>query len=246
MSSAKQRRGLRTKTGCLTCKSHPQTFQIPSSTHSLGVGRSRRKKCDEISPVCGLCDLSKRQCRWPTTADLVDRRYTSHHDSRHSFTHQSNTPTGSSLSRRNETQMEVVHSKWPHAVTLKICLLSESTAHQGLSRDIEIAISRHFIEKYYGLLLLPNCHPDFYDGWITEIQYLMINHESLRYSVLANGASHLHFIKSSKPMQELALTYYSNALKDLSSLLARPFELENHNGLLMSTMLLYLHGVGPS
>ncbi|KAH9892119.1 hypothetical protein F4778DRAFT_325881 [Xylariomycetidae sp. FL2044] len=36
-------RGLRTKTGCLTC-------------------RKRHKKCDERSPVCGPCSLSNRDC----------------------------------------------------------------------------------------------------------------------------------------------------------------------------------------
>lgn len=127
-------------------------------------------------------------------------------------------------------------------MALKISLPSESVAHHGLSRDLELVISRHFIERYYGLLLLPNCHPDFYDGWITEIQGLMVQHKSLHYSVLANGASHLHLLDENNNMQELALNYYSSAIKDLSKLLAQEERLENHNGLLMSIMLLYLHG----
>ncbi|KAI1262806.1 hypothetical protein F5Y18DRAFT_396345 [Xylariaceae sp. FL1019] len=36
-------RGLRTKTGCLTC-------------------RKRHKKCDEKSPICGPCSISSREC----------------------------------------------------------------------------------------------------------------------------------------------------------------------------------------
>lgn len=119
---------------------------------------------------------------------------------------------------------------------------SESIAHRGLSHDLELAISRHFIEKYYGLLLLPNSHPDFYDGWITEIQYLMVDHKSLRYSVLANGASNLHLMEKNDSMQELALTYYSNALQGLTKLLINEGQLANHNGLLMSVMLLFIHG----
>ncbi|KZL72957.1 Zn(II)2Cys6 transcription factor [Colletotrichum tofieldiae] len=39
-------RGLRTKTGCLTC-------------------RERHKKCDEKQPVCGPCSISSRQCVFP-------------------------------------------------------------------------------------------------------------------------------------------------------------------------------------
>jgi hypothetical protein len=106
-------------------------------------------------------------------------------------------------------------------------------------------IARHFVDRYYGLLLLPSCHPQYYHGWINEIQELMVEHECLRYSVLACAASHLHFVDSSPQMQELSLTYYSQAIKGLSGVLAKIGQLENHNGLLMSIMLLYLHGVGP-
>jgi hypothetical protein len=125
----------------------------------------------------------------------------------------------------------------------KISLASASATHRQVTTSLEMVISRHFVEKYYGLLLLPNCHIDFYDGWITEIQQLMVEHKCLHYSVLANAASHLHFIDASSQMQELALTYYSKALRGLSNLLGRTSGLENHNGLLMSVMLLYLHGV---
>ncbi|KAL5630700.1 hypothetical protein BROUX41_000572 [Berkeleyomyces rouxiae] len=36
----------RSRNGCLTC-------------------RSRRKKCDEVKPICGSCDVGKRSCKWP-------------------------------------------------------------------------------------------------------------------------------------------------------------------------------------
>ncbi|EXJ85680.1 hypothetical protein A1O1_06046 [Capronia coronata CBS 617.96] len=70
----------------------------------------------------------------------------------------------------------------------------------------------------------------------------MVQYKSLQYSVLANAASHIHFIDDSSQMQELALTYYSHALRGLSELLPKTSQLENHNGVLMSVMLLYLHG----
>ena len=71
----------------------------------------------------------------------------------------------------------------------------------------------------------------------------MTGSKSLRYAVLANAASNLHFIESSGKFQELALTYYSKALRGLSDLLTRADQLENHDSILMSMMLLYLHGV---
>jgi hypothetical protein len=125
-------------------------------------------------------------------------------------------------------------------------LLSESAAHRVLRHDLEGVLSRHFVEKYYDLLLLPNCHPEFHHGWIHEMGDLMLQHKSLQYSVLACAASHIHFIDASSPMQELALTYYSQAIRGLSEILAMSSAsqpIENNNGLLMSVMLLYLHGV---
>jgi len=108
---------------------------------------------------------------------------------------------------------------------------------------MQLVLSRHFVERYYNLLLLPRCHPGFYNGWLTEIQDLMISHKCLYFSVLACAASHIHLIDTSTPCQALALTYYTNATRELSSLLNSASRLENHNGLLMSVMLLYLHGV---
>ncbi|KAI5460586.1 hypothetical protein BGZ63DRAFT_473041 [Mariannaea sp. PMI_226] len=103
-------------------------------------------------------------------------------------------------------------------------------------------IIRHFISSYYRLLLLPNCHPRFYNGWLREMQDLMTHFQSLYYSVLACAASHLHFIDNSSRMNELALTYYSDAVGALSKFLSKESQLEQHNGLLMSVMMLYLHG----
>ncbi|KAK1978915.1 hypothetical protein LZ30DRAFT_198097 [Colletotrichum cereale] len=48
-------RGLRTKTGCLTC-------------------RERHKKCDEKQPVCGPCSISSRQCVFPRNSQDASRR----------------------------------------------------------------------------------------------------------------------------------------------------------------------------
>lgn len=129
-----------------------------------------------------------------------------------------------------------------------VCLWSESTAHIKLTLDLEVIISRHFIEKYYGFLLLPNCHRSFHDGWIHDIQELMVTDESLRYSVLANAASHIHNMDDNPGMQSLSLQYYSKSISGLANALEEvndPY-LATCNGLLMSVMLLYLHGVCPS
>ncbi|KAH6989131.1 fungal-specific transcription factor domain-containing protein [Ilyonectria sp. MPI-CAGE-AT-0026] len=44
----------RVKTGCFTC-------------------RGRKKKCDEVKPLCSGCKRNKLNCRWPTTAQGIRR-----------------------------------------------------------------------------------------------------------------------------------------------------------------------------
>ncbi|KAF2826813.1 hypothetical protein CC86DRAFT_291830 [Ophiobolus disseminans] len=197
MSHQIRRHKLRKKSGCLCC-------------------RRRRKACDETTPICGRCSLSGRACEWPDVTQLVDRRYTSHPNSRYSGTSD---------------------------VSL-VCLRSTNTAHAQLTTDLEVVISRHFIEKYYEFLVLPNCHPAFRDGWIRDIQELMTEDESLRYSVLANAASHIHNMDTNPGMQSLALNYYSKSIRGLSKVLTQASDpyLTSCNGFLSSVILLYLLG----
>jgi hypothetical protein len=151
---------------------------------------------------------------------MVDRRYASHPRSRH----------GIAGSRD------------------LISVQSVATAQKKLTTDLEVVISSHFIKTYYRFLLLPNCHRVFHDGWIHDIQELMVTNESLRYSVLANAASHIHNMDTNPGMQSLSLQYYSKSITDLNSILAQannPF-LRSCNGFLTSIMLLYLHGVSLS
>lgn len=160
--------------------------------------------------------MSGRVCDWPNFKQLVDRRYASHPASRYGG--------------GDDTAL--------------VCLQSESTAREQLTVGFEVIISRHFIEKYYCFLLLPNCHRDFRDGWIREIKELMITDESLRYSVLANAASHIHNMDANPGMQSIALQYYSKSIRGLTDILnqaSNPY-LASSNGFLMSVMLLYLHG----
>lgn len=116
-------------------------------------------------------------------------------------------------------------------------------AHAVVSREMPVALSRYFAESYFSLLLLPSCHSEYNNGWLTEIQDLMISHRSLYFSVLACAASHVHLIDNSTPAQGLSIAYYTKATRELSVFLKTATKPENHNGLLMSIMLLYLHGV---
>lgn len=126
---------------------------------------------------------------------------------------------------------------------VRVCLISASTAHRALYRDITSLISKHFLDKYYNLILLPNCGLDYYWDSLNELQRLAPTCKSLQYSILSSAAAHLYSIDKSAQMQELALTYYSHALRDLQQLLQTNLQVETHDGLLMSVVLLYTLGV---
>lgn len=104
-------------------------------------------------------------------------------------------------------------------------------------------LSRHFVENCFTLLLLPTCHPGFSQDWLGEIKNLMVSHDCLYYSVLAYAASHIFLMDTSTRIQGLVSTYCSKATRAMSCLLEIEARPELHNGLLMSVMLLYLHGV---
>ncbi|KAF5552696.1 transcriptional regulatory [Fusarium mexicanum] len=231
------RKKLRTKTGCFTC-------------------RQRRKKCDEKSPICDLCRSSGRKCIWPSASDLLDRRYSHHCDSRHQDrslkgqlpepeddAENSLIPGGSFqpiqhvLSPSSPSTTDEIDSVCP------LDLLSQAaTVHRVLSNHLELRVSDHFSDKYFSLLLLPDCYRGFHDGWLTEIKQLMVTHKSLYYSVLACAASHIFLTDSVWEMHPVALSYYAEGVKELQLLLGKVAQYENHDALLMSVMLLYLHG----
>ncbi|KAH8731971.1 hypothetical protein GQ44DRAFT_270319 [Phaeosphaeriaceae sp. PMI808] len=183
--------------------------------------RGRRKKCDEQTPVCSRCASSGRACEWPSLGQMVDRRYATHPNSRYG----SNTTAP------------------------PICYQSENTFQEKQSRDLEVIMSRHFIDKFFAVIVLPESHSAFVSDWITKIQSLWTNSSSVRFAVLANASSHLHNYDANTRMQSLALNYYSKSVKGLSDVLVKSKNQHfvNSEGFLISIILLYVHGcVGRS
>ncbi|KXJ87154.1 hypothetical protein Micbo1qcDRAFT_125212 [Microdochium bolleyi] len=111
-----------------------------------------------------------------------------------------------------------------------------------MSRELPAILSQHFVERYFDLILLPSSHRGFHDDWLAGIKNLMSSHDGLYYSVLACSASHIHLLNNSTPAQSFSLQYYSSATKALSVQLTGPADPEDDNGLLMTVVLLYLHG----
>ncbi|KAH8180153.1 fungal specific transcription factor domain-containing protein [Sarocladium implicatum] len=196
----------RTKAGCLVC-------------------RQKRKKCDEKLPVCDRCQRSGSKCQWPSSAELVDRRFASHSEFRHR------------KSARHD------QSEPAHVASEPSFVLEADAAHKLISRDIEAALSLHFDTEYAQLILPPGGHPKFFDKWAGELHVMRIEFKAFSYAALACSASHLHHKNLSGQMQELALTYYSHAIRQLAQLLAsNAAGIEHHNGVIMAILTLCMHG----
>lgn len=255
IANAAPRRKLRAKTGCFTCKHVNLDFYVVADRKAI-AGRQRRKKCDEKSPICDLCSSSGRECIWPAADDLLDRRNAHHCDSRHQVRRAKDKPQQlendtndcSILALDNISVERAVPSDLLSTLTIDSICPMDLSLQAGLTHNIstnhlELCISQHFSGKYFPLLLLPDCYRGFHDGWLTEIQQLMLTHKSLYYSVLACAASHMFLGDSVCEMHYIALSYYSQGVKELSVLLSNVSEYENHDALLMSVILLYLYGV---
>ncbi|KAL7905149.1 hypothetical protein GGI35DRAFT_472011 [Trichoderma velutinum] len=231
---------LRVKTGCFACK-------------------RAKKKCDEVAPVCQRCQLSKQRCEWPRTADLVDRRYRrsiSHRSSLQSCSRQSegsrekcdslkHTPSEQRhdaatavISRGNAQSEDAANCETrPFISSLESAMMHDASLHHvhGIVRE-------QFVNVFYRLILLPGCHSNFSNGWLADIVESIPSCPALNFSVLACAASHLYLVSNSALMQRLALMYYSDAITNMSRLLAVTTEPNNHDGLLSSVMLLNVHG----
>ncbi|KIW18847.1 hypothetical protein PV08_03136 [Exophiala spinifera] len=208
---------LRVKTGCQTC-------------------RTSKKKCDEGRPVCQRCLSLGWKCEWPTPESLIDRRRATLRKRRPGRWRRQQ--------QLNATVADDPNVEGPRcSEVVRICNTSASLAHQALSRDIKPHIFKYFIDEYYDLILLPKCHPKYYWTFFREIERLLPKYQTLQSTVLANAASHLDSTIESASLQELSLTYYSQALQGLQELLGSAPQLEENNGLLISIMLLYTLGV---
>jgi hypothetical protein len=125
--------------------------------------------------------------------------------------------------------------------TPNVSLVSEALSGRIVSRDIEPLVSQNFFDKYLNMILLPDCHQQFYQGWSSEIRQLMSQHHSLYYSILACSAAQVYRLDGIAPLRELTLEYYDRGIKGVSKLLTIP-GIVHDNALLTSIIMLYLHG----
>jgi hypothetical protein len=101
------------------------------------------------------------------------------------------------------------------------------------------------MDDFYPHLTSLDCDQQFRLEWLHIIQESMPHCAGLRYSVLANAASHLFLAGESSRMQDLALHYYTRSLRGLGAAISRSDANEwkcGGNDILTSMIFLYLHG----
>jgi hypothetical protein len=201
-----------------------------TSPDSVTPGRSRKKKCDEQRPNCQRCLVIGWQCRWPTPTQLLDRRR---------VLGRKQSPNISAGDASGTDADQPAH-EW------QMSLASGMTAWRISSRDVKPMISKHFINSYLNLLILPDSDPRYSSSFVNEIGRHVPQNTGLQCAMLANAAAHLSSITKSVQMQELAIDYYLQALRYLQADLENESRVKTDNGLLISVMLLYVLGVSHS
>jgi hypothetical protein len=104
-------------------------------------------------------------------------------------------------------------------------------------------VAKYFVDIYFNLIINPESHPDFYQDWLDDLQAKMKSFKALRYSALANAASHIATADESDGMYELGINFYSRSIRGLSEALAANNRCQDQYAILMTVMLLYIHGV---
>jgi hypothetical protein len=195
--------------------------------------RKRKKKCNEQRPKCLYCVTSQRTCVWPSVDLLIDGRNRARRASS-----QSSDAGRQKIRQPDDAKALVSTGSSMLAADFDIAL-------RTLGSGLEVAIAHHFVDHYYPHLISFDCDPTFRLEWLSSIQKSMPQCTSLRYSVLANAASHIFLTGQCPQMQDLAIHYYTRSLRGLGTAISH-LDTSNwqfaHNDILTSIIFLYLHG----
>ncbi|WAO90205.1 Hypothetical protein NCS54_00762400 [Fusarium falciforme] len=208
---------LRAKTGCFTC-------------------RKRKVKCGEEKPSCRNCSAFGRQCAWPTSTDLCDRRHRSRASPDLSFAG----PSPSSSSSASE------ESKSPDSSRTAIVPYrgrSPSPGRSFFKSGIESELIHHLLNYYFSVIVLPTSSQEHVRRSRSELVDMMLHYPSVRDAVFACCACNKHVLLNDNRHKNAALHYYSKAVHELNQMLAKfqPMGKQPDSSLLTTVVFLYVH-----
>ncbi|KAH9234454.1 hypothetical protein K456DRAFT_1749544 [Colletotrichum gloeosporioides 23] len=195
---------LRTKTGCTTC-------------------RQRKVKCGEERPCCRNCAASARDCAWPSSDQLHDRRFRGRR---------------LTASEKHASQGPSPPSPTPSCDELSLM----SFGHREMP-EIEHDLSHHYLNVLVTALLLPTVTEADLEDYGTQVMGMMMSCDSVKYAVLANSASNKFMLTKNCRYHNTALRYYLRAIESVNrSLLDLGSSHESPSDTLLTTVVyLYLY-----
>ncbi|KAH7314143.1 hypothetical protein BKA65DRAFT_116714 [Rhexocercosporidium sp. MPI-PUGE-AT-0058] len=210
---------LRTKAGCVTC-------------------RTRRKKCDQGKPICATCDRLCLDCEYPDRDSLEDRRERRAPNSRWSPKSKSpETSPSSQCSPLSTTTLDAIPmsqqepSQSSSIVTIKTSYFGIlSTAQIFLRSSREILLLSSYCDFFVPANILPNAHANFSKLYVGEVQ-------ELKDSMFACSSMQLSNKHDAPPVE--ALDYYTRAVSGLRRKLSAKELTGREDWLLLTTILLH-------
>ncbi|KAL6406597.1 Transcriptional regulatory protein moc3 [Ilyonectria robusta] len=218
----------------------PALFYHALPTHPARVpGRKRKVKCGEERPSCRNCSTSRRQCHWPSSADLRDRRNLP----RKGQGHVSPGSPGSATSSEDPE----CRGDAPQKTSELTLSTSLNTAASAIRSEVEVELIYHFLNKFFSLLVLPTWNKTYFLEYQFQLVSMMMHCDSVKYAVLASCAANKCILSNDRRYQHHALVYYSRAVRGVNQavlqLHSRPRVPDD--SLLATVVFLYLHDVRP-
>lgn len=220
-------------------KPHACNLTLANTT----TGRKRKTKCGEEKPICCNCASSNRRCDWPSAADLRDRRHLTRRQRAGLSVPYADADSPSSSTpahTKGQEGVEVVAEKFD-----LILAPSLGSMAPAIRSQVELDLVYHFLNKFFSLLVLPTWNTSHFLEYQFQLVNMMMHHDNVKYAVLASCAANKYILSNHRRYQNLALIYYSKAVKGVSDAV---LQLHSQNrapddSLLATVVYLYLHDV---
>ncbi|KAH8671979.1 fungal-specific transcription factor domain-containing protein [Tricladium varicosporioides] len=174
---------LRTKTGCFMC-------------------RKRRKKCDEVKPVCTDCSKHSFKCVWPAPGHV------------HLHVREDGHRTPLIVAKRhppNRTKVELLSTPFSDDSTKIGLARSPVYGLPGIRTSVEHHLSLCFKDKFMPTLLRANAHPAF--GEYSPLFGLGADCSTLMEIFLATTAMHTSW--TNPKFKTIAVKYYNSVVSSV-------------------------------
>lgn len=152
---------------------------------------------------------------WPEVADLEDRRYRKHRSPGQSPSVASNEDVDVDL--RSYSAAGLSAFSWTSSP--QVSLFRELDISITGS-EVEAGLIRHYIGHLVPALLLPGINGEFHGDCRSQTLNMMLQFESVRYSVLACSASSKFILGEGSIYRDMSLQYYAQAVRRVNQSLS--------------------------